>query len=268
MSGTGNGTEGGTGNGTEGTNGGRGRLGDVLSGLVVAVGCVLFLGGFVWGAVEYRPYTVPTNSMSPTVKAGDRVLAQRISGGDVRRGDVVVFSDKQWADMPMVKRVVGVGGDKVACCDADGRLTVNGKAVEEPYVKGMIGGRASTEDFDATVPQGQLFMLGDERSGSLDSRTHLADQAQGAVPRSAVDARVDALAWPLGTMIDRPEGFAALPGGVSGPGPVGLLAGAVVLGALLILGGAAYGPVAGWLSRRSRADREAGEEVSASVRRG
>ena len=116
---------------------GRGRsLGSVLSGLAVAVGCVLFLGGFAWGAVQYKPYTVPTQSMEPTVKAGDRVLAQRISGGDVRRGDVVVFQDKDWANVPMVKRVVGIGGDTVKCCGTDGRLTVNGTPVEEPYLHG------------------------------------------------------------------------------------------------------------------------------------
>ncbi|MFE2033545.1 signal peptidase I [Streptomyces scopuliridis] len=249
----------------ERSNGGHGRLGSVLSGLAVAVGCVLFLGGFVWGAVEYRPYTVPTNSMDPTVKAGDRLLAQRISGDEVRRGDVVVFKDADWANMPMVKRVVAVGGDKIACCDADGRLTVNGTAVEEPYVRGMIGGRASTTDFDATVPEGKLFLLGDERSGSLDSRVHLEDAGQGSVPRSAVDARVDAVAWPLGGVIERPAGFAALPGGVSGPGPVRLIVVAVVVGALLIFGGAAYGPVARLFSR-PRGGSRSGEGVSAGVR--
>ncbi|MFJ9031204.1 signal peptidase I [Streptomyces sp. NPDC102274] len=249
----------------ERSNGGHGRLGSVLSGLVVAVGCVLFLGGFGWGAVEYLPYTVPTNSMDPTVKAGDRVLAQRISGDEVRRGDVVVFKDVDWANMPMVKRVVAVGGDKIACCDADGRLTVNGTAIEEPYVQGMIGGRASSTDFDATVPEGKLFLLGDERSGSLDSRVHLEDAGQGSVPRSAVDARVDAVAWPLGGVIERPAGFAALPGGVSGPGPVRLIVVAVVTGALLIFGGAAYGPIARRFSK-PRSGRGIGEGVSAGVR--
>jgi signal peptidase I len=231
------------------TNSGHGRLGSVLSGLVVAVGCVLFLGGFVWGAVEYRPYTVPTESMTPTVKAGDRVLAQRISGDVVRRGDVVVFTDAQWGNTPMVKRVVGIGGDKVACCDAAGRLTVNGKVIAEPYVDDMLGGRASATDFDATVPAGQLFLLGDERMGSLDSRVHLQDPGQGSVPRSAVDARVDAVLWPWGGFIGRPAGFAALPGGVSEPGPLKPILGAVVAGAVLIMVGAAYGP---FTQRRSK----------------
>ncbi|MFJ2112501.1 signal peptidase I [Streptomyces sp. NPDC087850] len=247
---------------TRRTNDGHGRVGSVLSGLAVAVGCVLFLGGFAWGAVEYRPYSVPTDSMDPTVKAGDRVLAQRISGDEVRRGDVVVFTDAQWGDMPMVKRVVGIGGDKIVCCDADGRLTVNGKPIEEPYVRGMVGGRASTTDFDATVPAGQLFLLGDERSGSLDSRVHLEDPGQGSVPRSAVDARVDAVAWPWGGLIGRPAAFAALPGGVSGPGPVELIVAAVLAGMVLIFGGAAYGPVAGWVSRSRSVSRGAGGAVA------
>src|SRR4051812_26813434 len=92
-----------------------GRTGHVLSGLAVALGCVLFLGGFGWGAVLYRPYTVPTGSMMPTVDPGDRVLAQRVDGAEVRRGDVVVFSDSLWGEVPMVKRVVAVGGDTVRC---------------------------------------------------------------------------------------------------------------------------------------------------------
>ncbi|MFI2368757.1 signal peptidase I [Streptomyces sp. NPDC018833] len=232
---------------------GRGRLGAALSGMAVAVGCVLFLGGFVWGALVYQPYTVPTDSMSPTVQAGDRVLAERISGDEVRRGDVVVFRDRQWGDMPMVKRVVGVGGDEIACCDGDGRLTINGKSVDEPYLR--TEGPAA-EQFTAEVPEGQLFLLGDERKGSLDSRSHLQDVGQGSVPRSAVEARLDAVAWPLsGGAVARPEGFAALPGGVSQPGPVGLMVAAVVAGAVLIVGGAAYGPVAGRLggARRRKA---------------
>ncbi|MFE4451737.1 signal peptidase I [Streptomyces sp. NPDC056796] len=238
---------------------GRGRLGNTLSNLAVAVGCVLFLGGFAWAAVVYKPYTVPTASMTPTVNAGDRVLAERVDGGDVRRGDVVVFSDPSWGDVPMVKRVVGVGGDKVACCDEGGRLTVNGEPVEEPYLRAdgassfasAGGAPASPRNFTADVPEGQLFLLGDERSTSMDSRVHLEDPGQGSVPRGAVQARVDAVAWPLKGMIGRPDAFAALPGGVSSEGPLALQAGAVVAGVVLILGGAAYGPLAARSARRA-----------------
>ncbi|MFG3532098.1 signal peptidase I [Streptomyces sp. NPDC047917] len=242
------------------TGDGHGRLGSMLSGLAVAVGCVLFLGGFAWGAVVYKPYTVPTGSMTPTVNAGDRVLAQRIDGSEVRRGDVVVFTDPVWGDMPMVKRVVGVGGDKIACCGKGGRLTVNGQPIDEPYLH--TKGLASAENFTAEVPKGQLFLLGDERSASLDSRVHLDDAGQGSVPRDAVQARVDAIAWPMNGMIERPEAFAALPGGVSATGPLRLQLAAVLVGVVLILGGAAYGPIA---ARVSRASRDKGGRVPAGA---
>ncbi|MGX1886125.1 signal peptidase I [Streptomyces sp. NPDC055287] len=234
--------------GTGRTEGGRGRLGNALSGLAVAVGCVLFLGGFAWGAVQYKPYTVPTDSMTPSIKAGDRVLAQRIGGGEVRRGDVVIFTDSVWGNLPMVKRVVGIGGDKVVCCGKDGRLTLNGKPLDEPYLEG--GEPASTTPFTSEVPEGHLFLLGDERRTSVDSRGHIEDAAKGTVPVAKVDARVDAVAWPWGGVLDRPGSFEALPGGVSQPGPVLPVLAAVVGGVVLIFGGAAYGPVAKRVGRR------------------
>lgn len=226
----------------------RGRLGNALSGIAVAVGCVLFLGGFVWGAVVYQPYTVPTDSMVPTVNVGDRVLAQRMDGADVRRGDVVIFRDEEWGDLPMIKRVVGVGGDEVACCGDGGRLTVNGEPVDEPYLRAE---GPAAETFTAKVPEGHLFLLGDDRRTSLDSRSHLEQAGDGSVPRSAVDGRVDAIAWPLGGgAIDRPAAFAELPGGVSQPGPVRLVVATIAVGVVLILGGSAYGPIAARAARK------------------
>ncbi|MGW0464298.1 signal peptidase I [Streptomyces sp. NPDC003027] len=236
--------------GTIRTEGGRGRLGSALSGLAVAVGCLLFIGGIAWGAVLYQPYTVPSDSMTPSLDVGSRVLAQRIDGDEVRRGDIVVFTDPRWGGMPMVKRVVGVGGDTIACCGADGRLTVNGKPVEEPYLR--PGHPASGQEFSATVPERNLFLLGDERHNSLDSRVHLQEAGQGSVPRSAVTGRVDALAWPMEGVLARPASFAALPGGVSTPGPVTPLFYAVVAGCVLILAGAAYGPLAARVNSRPR----------------
>ncbi|MFC5721139.1 signal peptidase I [Streptomyces gamaensis] len=242
---------------------GHGRAGRVLSGLAVAVGCVLFLGAFVWGALLYRPYTVPTDSMAPTIGSGDHVLAQRVTGGQVRRGDIVVFQDRLWGDTPMIKRVVAVGGDTVACCDRQGRLTVAGRPVDEPYLRSS--GPASLTPFSTTVPEGRLFLLGDHRGDSIDSRGHLADAGQGTVPRDAVKARVDATAWPAGSwgMMDRPPAFDALPGGTSRPGPLPLIAAAAGAGALLVLGGAAYGPLA-----RLLAPRRAGgaKEVASGAR--
>ncbi|PWI44307.1 signal peptidase I [Streptomyces sp. ICBB 8177] len=241
-------------------NSGQGRLGNVLSGVAVALGCVLFLGGFAWAAVVYRPYTVPTDSMQPTVNPGDRVLAQRIDGDQARRGDVVVFEDPAWGDVPMVKRVVGVGGDKVACCDKQGRLTVDGKPIAEPYLESP-GKPASPVGFSVTVPRGQLFMLGDNRAVSDDSRAHLGTDS-GSVPTGSVMGRVDGTIWPLGRLraLDRPSGFAALPGGISQRGPITLILYAVIAGVVLIFGGAAYGPIA-----RLRGRRRAGAPVVAGA---
>ena len=217
------------------------RTGQRLSGLAVALGMVLFLGGFAWGAVVYRPYTVPTSSMAPTIGVGDRVLAERIDGSDVRRGDVVVFKDTAWANAPMVKRVVAVGGDTVSCCQ-EGKLKVNGKVIDEPYLP--AGTPAEIMDFQTVnVPEGRLFLLGDERDNSVDSTAHLTDAARGTVSSGAVDARVDAVVWPMNGMLERPSGFETL-GALSSPGPLTPVVALVIAGAVLILGGGAYGPVA------------------------
>ncbi|MFF4835686.1 signal peptidase I [Streptomyces sp. NPDC001315] len=230
------------------------RTGQRLSGLAVALGLVLFLAGFGWAAVIYRPYTVPTTSMTPTIDAGDRVLAQNVDGDEVRRGDVVVFRDSTWVDnAPVVKRVVAVGGDKVSCC-TNGKLTVNGKQIEEPYLpKGSL---AENTDFPTvTVPKGRLFLLGDERQGSLDSTAHLTDAARGTVSRDAVTARVDAVIWPMEGMLKRPTGFETL-GSLSEPGPFRTIGVLIVVGGALVLAGGAYGPVAKLLGGRGRARTE------------
>ncbi|MFD7434451.1 signal peptidase I [Streptomyces sp. NPDC059861] len=227
-----------------------GRTGQRLSGLAVALGLVLFLGGFGWAAVTYLPYTVPTRSMTPTIDAGDRVLAQRVDGGEVRRGDVVVFKDATWGDAPLIKRVVAVGGDRVSCCQ-NGRLTVNGKAIEEPYL--AEGQPAGDMNFTVNVPEGRLFLLGDERQGSLDSTAHLTDAASGTVARDDVSARVDAVVFPLDGMLARPTGFEAL-GSLSSPGPLRTIGFVIVAGAVLVLGGGAYGPVAKLLGPRKRTE--------------
>ncbi|EKX59999.1 signal peptidase I [Streptomyces ipomoeae] len=232
---------------TRRTDEGRGRLGSTLSGLAVALGCVLFLGGFVWGAIVYQPYTVPTDSMSPTITSGDRILAERIDGSEIKRGDVVVFREETWGNAPMVKRVVAVGGDTVACC-TDGKLTVNGEKIDEAYLPQGEDAELSGIP-EITVPKGRLFLLGDERSGSLDSTAHLTEAGQGTVPRANVDARVDAVVWPMDGMLARPTGFEKL-GALSSPGPLRLITAALLVGMVLVLGGAAYGPIAKRLGGR------------------
>jgi signal peptidase I len=137
--------------------------------------------------------------------------------------------------------VVAVGGDTVSCCQ-DGRLKVNGKEIDETYLP--QGTPAEMSNFPTvTVPKGRLFLLGDERGNSVDSTAHLTDAASGTVARSAVDARVDAVVWPMKGMLERPTGFEAL-STLSSPGPLRTITLLVIAGAVLVLGGGAYGPIA------------------------
>jgi signal peptidase I len=228
----------------------RRRLGGVLQGLAIALGLALMVGGFTLIAVDYRPYRVPTDSMEPTVHPGDTVLARRVHGTEVGRGDVVVFKDSSWADALLVKRVVAVGGDRLVCCDSARRLSVNGRTVDEPYLDDHYNSGA----FTVTVPQGRLFLMGDNRVVSLDSRVHL-DQASGTVPASDVRGRVEGIAWPLGRLgvTGRTPAFDAVgTPGAAAPGPLGPAAGASAAGAALILLTAALGPLAALVRRLRR----------------
>ncbi|MFJ2192330.1 signal peptidase I [Kitasatospora sp. NPDC087861] len=229
------------------------RAAAVLQGVAIALGLVLMIGGFALIAIDYRPYNIPTASMSPTLRIGDTVLARKVGGGAVGRGDVVVFRDQAWGGELMVKRVVAVGGDTVAANGNDHGLTVDGKPVEEPYLAAQ--GPQGTP-FSVTVPPGRLFLLGDNRLGSLDSRTHL-EVDSGTVPADAVEARVEATLLPFGRMGDlgRTTAFDGLAGPKgSEPGPLQPAAYATVAGAALILVVSAVGGVAG-LTRRLRRGR-------------
>lgn len=231
----------------------RRSAGAVLQGIAIALGLVLLVGGFALIAVDYRPYNVPTDSMEPTVRPGDTVLARKSDGTGIGRGDVVVFKDSTWGSALLVKRVVGVGGDTLVCCDAQQRLIVNGVPVHEPYLaRGYNSGK-----FSVKVPQGRIFLMGDNRLGSLDSRVHL-DQASGTVPVRDVLGRVEGTAWPFGRMggMDRTAAFDPVGGAVAAQhGPLVPASWAAVAGAALILVTAAIGPVAGFLRRIRRAGR-------------
>lgn len=146
------------------------------------------------------PVTVTSGSMSPTLESGATVLVIREPwAGTVRRGDVVVFSDPGgWAAAAtaagvaasserFVKRAVAVGGDTVACCTG-GRLTVDGVAVDEPYLDpGLDRTRLA---FEVEVPAGTLWVMGDDRDGSFDSRWAGATAGGPFVPVSLVLGKV------------------------------------------------------------------------------
>ncbi|GAA5011653.1 signal peptidase I [Kitasatospora paranensis] len=223
----------------------------LLQGVAIAVGFALLVGGFGLIAMDYRPYRVPTTSMSPTIQPDDTVLARKIGGGSVGRGDIVVFTEQSWGGATMVKRVVAVGGDTVACCDSAGHLTVNGVGVTEPYAD-VRGGTGAA--FSITVPEGRLFLLGDSRFNSLDSRSHL-DVASGTVAASDVVAKVEARVWPSSraTFLGRTAAFDALKGPIATrPGLLAPAAYGAVGGAALVLLAGAMGSVASLVRRVSR----------------
>ncbi|MFF3254867.1 signal peptidase I [Actinacidiphila glaucinigra] len=151
-----------------------------------------------------QPFEIPSGSMENTLRAGDRVLVNKLAyrfGGMPARGEVVVFDGggsfvQGSGGTDFVKRVVGVGGDRVTCCDSRGRITVNGRPLDETYL--YPGDTPSRVAFDIEVPKGRLWVMGDHRADSRDSRDHLGDPGGGTVPVDKVIGRAEATIWPLG----------------------------------------------------------------------
>jgi signal peptidase I len=204
----------------------------LLLGAVALLVMVLVRGFLV------QSFYVPSGSMEPTIEPGDRILVNKlVSGEDVQRGDVVVFdgtttfaeADRTPAqadglvgrvvgaaasavgvklgEQDFVKRVIGLPGDHVVCCDSQGRLTVNGHPLTEPYL--YPGDKASELTFDIVVPPGRLWVMGDHRSDSADSRAHLGDPGGGTVRVSDVIGRAVARYWPLTRLSTFPTPSAA-----------------------------------------------------------
>ena len=173
-------------------------------------------------------FYIPSGSMENTLQVNDRVAVNKVPfiSKSISRGDVVVFRDPaSWLPAPMdeassnkvitaakegfvfigvfpnpakqflVKRVIGVAGDKVICCDDKGLLTINGKKTEEPYI--FAGNKPSEMNFTVTVPEGKVWVMGDHRGASADSRYHQDDVNDGMVPVSRISGRVFAIIWPF-----------------------------------------------------------------------
>lgn len=195
--------------------------------LEIAVGVLLVM---LLRAFVMQSFHVPSPSMEPTIAPGDRVVVTKIGASQVERGDVIVFDGTDTfaaadrtpfvsdgfvgrtlsalastlsidlGEQDYLKRVAGVGGDRVSCTPGRG-LVVNGRAVPEPYL--APGTRACDTPFDVEVPPERLFVLGDNRGDSADSRSHLGDPGGGMVPVDDVVGHVAWRYWPM----DRIGGF-------------------------------------------------------------
>ncbi|ANS68265.1 signal peptidase I [Streptomyces lincolnensis] len=176
--------------------------------------CLLFL--LLLSTFVAQPFQIPSGSMEKGLRIGDRVLVNKLAyrfGAEPVRGDVVVFDGTGYfGDADYVKRVVGVGGDHVVCCDKEGRIEVNGRSVDESTFL-YPGDSPSSVPFDVVVPAGTLFVLGDHRSDSSDSRDHLGSPGGGMIPVGDVIGRADWIVWPTDhtARLHRPDAYARVP---------------------------------------------------------
>ncbi|WP_406169846.1 signal peptidase I [Streptomyces sp. NBC_00996] len=174
----------------------RGRGLAVTAWALGLLGLVMLIGSLMYARSAYTTATVRGGSMTPTYTVGERLVFERVGGDEVRRGDVVLYSapERYGPGVSVIQRVIGVGGDRVACCGgkgADERITLNGKPLDEPYVQdGIVDEMQRPYDpYEVKVPEGRLFLLGDHRLNARDSR-YFRDDHGGTVPVSAVQGRV------------------------------------------------------------------------------
>jgi signal peptidase I len=198
---------------------------DILIIFVVAV-----LVSFLIKTFVVRSFYIPSASMENTLQINDRIIVNELEPSlvPVSHGDVVVFRDPGgWlppeppstrnpiaaavdsaltfvglsaadSNDHLIKRVIGLPGDRVTCCNALGQISVNGTPLKEPYILIPPGQtKAATLDFDVTVPQGELWVMGDNRYNSQDSSRNQNLPGKGFVPIDHVVGRAFVISWPL-----------------------------------------------------------------------
>lgn len=227
---------------------------DVLIVFVAAVLLSAFLKAYV-----VRSFYIPSASMMNTLHVDDRIIVNELQPGlfPLDHGDVVVFRDPGgwlggavsparsvnpiaqaigWfgglvgldtsdSNDHLIKRIIGLPGDHVVCCNDLGQMTVNGTPLREPYVllpAGVTAVSGADHQFDVTVPKDSLWVMGDNRYDSADSRFHLTDPTKGFVPISDVVGRAVVITWPFSRwsfLDDYPATFSGVSGSVSSSPP-------------------------------------------------
>jgi signal peptidase I len=188
--------------------------------LGVAIVVAILVRAFV-----LQTFYIPSPSMEHTLNINDRVLVNKLvyDFRSPHRGEVVVFeAPRNWSSSTegedFIKRVIGVGGDHLVCCDDQGRIAVNGKALDEGYLFSQDGvaDPPAGEPFDVTVPEGRLWVMGDHRSASGDSLEHYersSDMIESTIPTGAVVGRAFVIFWPVGrsSWLSVPDTFDGVP---------------------------------------------------------
>lgn len=194
--------------------------------LIVIVGTALVLSLLI-KTFLIRSFFIPSGSMLETLQIDDRIIVNELVPNiiPIERGDVVVFKDPggwlgsseqpqldpitaatDWflsafgvtapdSSQHLVKRVIGISGDHVVCCSPEGKITINGTEINETYL--TAGKEPSDTPFDVTVPEGSIWVMGDNRDNSADSRFHQDLPSKGFVSKKFIVGRAFVVTWPF-----------------------------------------------------------------------
>jgi signal peptidase I len=201
------------------------RRGSFWRELPILVGVAILVAILV-RAFVLQTFYIPSPSMEHTLNVLDRVLVNKLvyDFREPRRGEIVVFkAPSDWQSgtegEDFIKRIIGVPGDHVVCCDDQERLQVNGRSLSEPYIYQDADGTpdpAADEPFDITVPSGRLWVMGDHRSASGDSLEHwqqTQDIDEATIDSDAIVGRAFTIFWPVNRAkwLSVPSQFDAIP---------------------------------------------------------